>query len=311
MASLARTGAGIAALGLLAACGAGTGDDIRFGSNGVPYADGSADISGGVGDGTVFTVPVMGMFSNEDDEVILGEFDGSAQVTVGETAGGTLFIREIEVNGNTFEFGFAVNETERNGTGPLYELLSLREFSGARNPGAYSDALNLFTGEGDVYEEMFLVLGLETDPAGLPRLGSATYEGPYAAYGVIQFNGFYDGDFSAEGDITLVVDFSDEEVRGEVNVLFTDFGIDSSQNATWDIVNGDLNGNRFDGELVVMDSLYSCVGGCVENSTFEGRLYGPEHEEAAGTSIIDGATSFGSGSVLELQGVGGFVGERD
>ncbi len=310
MASLARTGAGIAALGLLAACGAGTGDDIRFGSNGVPYADGSASFSEAVGDGTVFTVPVKGMFSNEDDEVVLGEFDSNAQVTMGETAGGTLFIRRININGVVFDFDFADNNDDP-GSGLVYQLDSLRQVLGARNPGAYSDALNLYTFDGGIYEELFFVLGLETDPAGLPRLGSATYEGPYAAYGVIQFNGIYDGDFSAEGEITLVVDFSDEEVRGEVNALYSDIDIGTSQNVTWEITNGDLNGNRFDGDLDVIDGIYACTNNCVDDSTIEGRLYGPDHDEASGTSVIDGKVTFTGGTEIELQGVGGFVGERD
>ena len=143
------------------------------------------------------------------------------------------------------------------------------------------------------------VIGLETAPGDMPTHGvRARYRG---GVGLNVYNEGRRQDFV--GDITLVADFSESTIGGDMDGWeFRNEGNDGWEalpGLSYTLADTAISGNGF------TTSIASCTGCRIEvvDSTVSGKFYGPYADETGGTVQAE----FGNGAV----GIGAFYTDRD
>ncbi len=265
---LLRSNLALSMIALVSACGGGGGDSGGNSAEISPISafgfadaerpqDGSFDYN--IKD-TIRTLgSVDGELSQERQDIDLSGTIGAGDITL--VLDGETYVLErdaIDPSIATFDDGG--------------DFVQLSTTIGENNQAVGVNIFSVIDGE---LNDGKLVLGLDTNPNDVEMItGSADYTGRAEA---TLRNGFSSA--SAGGDLNLTVDFDDNSVGGTAELEFIEGSLDFDP-VTIAFDDTDLVGNGFAGNVSIEAG---DIGGTLDNTTYEGRLFGADAGTVGGT----------------------------
>ena len=242
-----------------------------------------------------------------DAETAMATADPSASVR--KNAAGGL---DLTVAGRTISFSPA--DTRADGYGYEIAGASIWTWSTESMAEAIDPAVPGYVRVFDYHTDLepggeqsgFIVTGTETRPAALAALPTATYFGR-ARVRVAPTEGFADWNDSvseARGDMALTANFGAGTVSGGITNLDSRAPRNVDPTRTWTPFAGSvalgsapITGNSFTGAVTADAAFQSTIGTIDAGSTYSGRFYGPEAQQAAGVFNLTG-TPAGGGTMI-------------
>ncbi|MCU0906985.1 MAG: transferrin-binding protein-like solute binding protein [Rhodobacteraceae bacterium] len=303
----------------LAACSGSDGGATA--SRTAVFADQAGRATQALADGATLTADrrsAAGIQRNYNAQTAEAAADPTARVS--RNAAGGL---DLTVAGRTISFtpadtspdGFGYETADGSASIWAWSADSMAEQLDPAGPG-FTRIFDYYTDlPGNTGQNGFIVTGTETRPSALATLPTATYNG-WSRIRVAPTEGFANWNDSvreARGDITLTANFGAGTVAGGVTNMDARAPRSVDPTRTWTPFAGSLtlgaapiSGNSFEGAVTADAGFTATIGTVADGSTYSGRFYGGQAQEAAGVFNITGTGSVGGGMV----GWGVFQAER-